>query len=190
MAVCWLENMIPDWQNHLDMLIQNPYCYCIHDKDFDSTGEARKPHVHIMITFPNTTTYKHAVKIFNRFSADYKQCANTAYAVINVRYMYNYLIHDTEAAKKEHKHLYAPEERICGLNFDIGLLEQISVVDKKNMIMQISSDIIERRIINYTDLFVYILNTYDMSYLDILYSYSGHFDRMCKGVFLKMQKHI
>lgn len=186
-AVCWIENMVENWQDKLDLTIQYPYVYCIHDKDIDLVGQPRKPHVHIMISFSNTTTYNHALSVYNKLSKNGVKCANTAYNVMNIRYMYNYLIHDTEAARKENKHQYSAKERIDGNNFDIGLLEQVSIIDKKKMLMEISQDIISSCITNYADLYQYVITNYDMAYLDIVYGYSGHFDRLSKGVYLKLK---
>lgn len=142
--------------------------------------------MHLMISFPNTTTYRHALSVFKQFSLDRDHpCCNTCYRVLNIRYMYNYLIHDTETARKELKHLYDPSERICGLNFDIGLLEQVSAIDKKNMLRELSDLIVFESIINYVDFYCKVMHTFDLSYFDVLTSYSGHFERLCKGNYLK-----
>lgn len=183
-GVLWLKNLRSDWIDQLDSFIQNPYEYCIHDKDVDSEGLPREPHVHLMIAFPNTTTYKHALSIFQSFSSSSGKCCNTCFRVLNVRFMHNYLIHDTENARS--KHQYDPSERVSGLDFDIGFLEQLSSIDKRNMLIELSKHIVDNRITNYLDFFTSVLENFDMSYVDLLYSYSGHFERLCKGCYLKV----
>lgn len=186
-AVIWFDHLRPDWKEQLDALIQNPYCYCIHDRDHDQEGAPRKLHMHLMIAFPNTTTYKHALSIFQSFSdSSGEKCCNTCYRVLNVRFMYNYLIHDTENARS--KFQYAPSDRICGLNFDIGVLEQLSSIDKRNMVIELSNYLIDNGLTNYLDFYVSVLNAFDLSYVDLIYGYSGHFERLCRAAYLKQHE--
>lgn len=186
-AILWVENLRPDWENVLERIIQNPFVYCVHDKDVDADGNPRKPHIHLMISFPNTTTYKHAMSIFSCFSVSFdRPCCNTCYRVLNVRYMYNYLIHDTEDARKKKKFQYNPAARICGLNFDIGLLEQLSVADKREMLRELSEYVMKEQICTYLDFYLLVTKNFDMSYVDLIYSYSGHFERLCKACYLKL----
>ena len=114
-AVLYPESMISTWKEDIGGLLEFPYAYCVHDKDVDSNGEIRKEHVHIMIAFTNTNTYNVALKLFSRLGV-----VHTCQAVMNVRNMYDYLIHDTEDCKKKHKYLYNSHERVSGNNFDIG----------------------------------------------------------------------
>ena len=116
-AVCYPENMRPDWKERIGEVLQLPYAYCVHDKDVQGDGDDRKAHVHIMVAWPNTTTYKSALETFKGLSAPGAQCVNTCQKVQNVRYMYDYLIHDTDDARKKHKHQYARSERVTGNNF-------------------------------------------------------------------------
>ena len=65
-AVLYQENMRPDWEYKISELFQIPYAYCKHTKDTDTKSEHRKDHVHIIIAFPNTTTYNHALGVFSK----------------------------------------------------------------------------------------------------------------------------
>lgn len=187
-GVLYPENMIENWQEVIDDLLQLPYAYCVHSSDKDSKSEHRKDHVHIIIAFPNTTTYKHSLSVFDTLSAPSKKAINTCEAVIDIRHMYDYLIHDTESCKKQGKELYSTEDRVIGNNFDIGSYEQISIADKNNIFIELSQAIIENDIKNYADFYEYvILNFVDMNYLEIMRTYSGHFERLTKG---RYQKYI
>lgn len=183
-AVCYPDNMRPDWKDVIGELLQIPYVYCVHDKDVDGDQEDRKTHVHIVGAWPNTTTYKVALGLFQLLSLPGQKCCNTCQKVQNVRYVYNYLIHDTEDARKKHKHQYKPNERITGNNFDIGSYEQVSLDEKEKMAEELEDMIIEQNIQDYRSLFLYVRENYDREYKKILRSYSSHFERMCRGNYL------
>ena len=53
-GICWIGSMIPDWKDRIDLVLQMPYVYCVHDKDLDFHGDLKSPHVHIMIAYANT----------------------------------------------------------------------------------------------------------------------------------------
>ena len=180
-GVGYPENMRPDWKDVIGEVTQLPYAYCVHDKDVDGAEDDRKEHVHILLAFPNTTTYKSALSILQELSAPGKKAFNTVQKVNNVRFMYNYLIHDS---RKKHKHQYDPKERITGNNFDIGSYEQISVADRQRIRREIGMMIFEHpEIVDYSDLYAFIISNCDPEYEDVLCANSGHFWRLCGGRF-------
>lgn len=123
------ESMIDDWEIKMGDVLGYPYAYCIHNRCLNADKTPRKEHVHIMLAFPNTTTYKHAKSVYDGLGV-----VNKIERCISVRNSYNYLIHDTDSSRKQGKVAYKPEERITGNNFDIGAYEQIGVVDKQKII--------------------------------------------------------
>lgn len=181
-GVGYPENMIDTWKEDIGDLVQLPFAYCVHDKDVNGDGEDRKTHVHLILAFPNTTTYKNALSVFQRLG---KLAFNTCEPVINIRSKYEYLIHNTEECRKKKKYLYKVSERITGNNFDIGSYEQISLGQKKQMRTELSRLIIDNNIMNYTDFYANVISNYSDDYEDIVSSYSGHFERLCKGNYLK-----
>lgn len=184
-GVLYPENMRQDWETVIGELLQLPYVYCIHNADVNADGTPRKVHVHLMIAFPNTTTYKNALEVFNLLSADGCKACNTVQKVINVRYMYNYLIHDTEDSRKKHKHLYDLGERVCGNCFDIGGYEQLDLNTKKAMRKELAKVIFDLGFMNYLDFYAYVISNYDDAYEEVVTAYSGHFERLTKGNFQK-----
>lgn len=180
-GVLYPENMIDDWQEEIGDLLQLPYVYCIHDKDLDNDGDSRKVHVHLMIVFPNTTTQKHAMSVFDVLSASGKSALNTIQAVINVRSMYNYLIHDTDTCKRKNKHLYDKKDRIVGNNFDIGTYEQVSAQEKINMAKELSDIIMREHFIDFGEFYLYVTSNFDDVYFEILKTNSGFFERLIKS---------
>lgn len=194
-GVCYPENMIDNWRDKLDDMGVS-YAFCIHDKDHlseynkkkgkDVEEEERKTHVHIILAFNNTTTYNHALNTLMELSKPGKRCLNTMEIVRNIRNKYEYLIHNTEKAKKDKKYQYPIAERITGNNFDIGAYEQITSTDKNRMAKELCKLIRDNGICNFADFFD-MVSEMDMEYFDIMKTYSGLFDRLCKGNYHKAQ---
>ena len=62
--------------------------------------------MHLIVAFPNTTTYKHALNVMDLLSAEGKKAINKCEAVVGIRNVYDYLIHDTEDCRKKGKEQY------------------------------------------------------------------------------------
>lgn len=193
-GICYPENMLDDWQDNIGDILEYPYCYCIHDKDHLGTYKAkrskddqrqRKIHVHIFIAFPNTTTKKHVEELFNKLSKDGTVCCPGAEAVVNPMNKYEYLIHNTETAKKQGKYLYDKNERIEGNNFDIGSYVQITTKDIREIKKELGQMILELRITNYADFYEELINSFDDRYYDVVSSYYGFFDKIITGNYHK-----
>lgn len=188
-GVLYPENMRENWEVEIGDIVQYPYAYCKHTRDKDSRSEHRKDHVHIILVFPNTTTYKHAMSVFSLLSAEGKKALNKCEAVVSIRNVYDYLIHDTETCKKQGKEKYAPSERITGNNFDIGAFEQLGTAEKNEIFLVLSNAIKDCEIFNYMDFYEYVVNTYeDMNYVEVMRCYSSHFQRMCDGNYQRWQQ--
>lgn len=185
-GVGYPENMRSDWQDVIGEITQLPYAYCIHDKDADGDGDDRKTHVHIMLAFPNTTTFACALSILQGLSADGKQAFNTVQKVNNVRYMYNYLLHDTEDSRKKHKHLYDKRERVTGNGFDIGCYEQLGLDEKKAIRRELAKLIYDKGYVNYLDFYLDVVTNFPAEYEDIVAGNSGHFSRLTQGMYQRL----
>lgn len=187
-GVCYPENMSSTWQSDISDTVQVPYAYCIHDKDLLKDGdESRKIHVHIILVFPNTTTQRHALSVFNLLSAPGRVCCPMCQPIINIRSKFDYLIHDTDECRKKEKYLYSPSERITGNNFDIGSYEQLSIEEKNDMAMELCNVIVQNNFTNFADFYMFVISNFDRQYFEIIKSYSGLYDRLIKGVWLRSQ---
>lgn len=183
-GILYPENMIDGWQDDIADIVQVSYAYCVHDKDLDADGDDRKVHLHLILAFPNTTTYKHAKGVFSLLSAPGKSALNQIKKVISIRGSYDYLIHDTDACRKKGKHLYDKSERISGNNFDIGSFEQLGIAEKNELCKELCNVIIDNMFCNFADFYIHVVNSYeDTNYFEILKSYSGLFERLTKANF-------
>lgn len=188
-GVLYPENMRDDWEIAIGDIVQYPYAYCVHSQDKDSKSEHRKDHVHIILAFPNTTTYKHAMSVFSLLSAEGKKALNTVEAVIGIRNVYDYLIHDTEACRKQGKELYPKEARITGNNFDIGAYEQLGAAEKHEMFLELSNAIREQGFTNYMDFYEFVADNYeDINYFEVFRTYSSHFERLTRGNYQRWER--
>lgn len=186
-GVCYPENMLSDWQIKIGDLLQVPFAYAIHDLDHDSKSDHRKDHVHVVLAFPNTTTQKHALSVFNLLSSDGFTCCSTCQAVISIRHVYDYLIHDTDSCLKQGKELYTPDRRILGNGFDIGSYEQISLAEKDSISIELANIIVQQGFTNFMDFYIYVMSLHpdDVKYFEIIKSNSGFFERLSRGNYQK-----
>lgn len=191
-AVLYPENMRPDWREMIGDLVQLPYVFCVHDKDRDSKSEHRKDHVHMILAFSNTTTYKNAMSVFDLLSAENKKAVNTCQAVINIRAAYDYLIHDTETCRKKGKFLYPTNERISGNNFDIGAFEQLTTQEIQDIYREFLQIIAEKKPKNFMDFFDMVRDLIfsDSHYLEVYRMNSASFERHIRGNYLRWQAEI
>lgn len=185
-AVLYPESMVDDWENNIDTILQVPYSYCIHNKDKDGHNGDRKIHIHLILAFGNTTTYKNAMSYFRSLmpSCCYiEKCKG-------IRYCYDYLIHDTSDCKKKGKHLYDVSDRVNGLNFDIGQYEQRSLEEKREDAKLLKKYIFKNEIENMYDLDICLDSDPNIDddlrdrFEDAMIGYSGYISNACKGVYL------
>lgn len=189
-GVLYPENMIHDWQSEIGDLLQLPFAYCVHNKDKTSNeNEDRKEHVHLIIVFSNTTTYNHAMSVFSLLSASGKNALNKIEAVVSIRQMYEYLIHNTDTCRAKGKHEYSPKERITGNNFDIGAYEQLSIADKNAILKELCDVIITEGYTNFKLLYLYVMNNYDDSnYFDVMKSNTNFLAQLIKANYHEKQE--
>lgn len=188
-AIMYPENMIDNWEEEISHLLEIPFAYCKHDKCLDKQGNPRILHIHLIGAFPNTTTFNHALKVFQRLQKQgCKAIPNDMIqSIINIRHAYDYLIHDTEDCRKKHKFLYPVNERITGNGFDIGNFEQLSSAEKNDMARTLCNIIIDRNYCNFADFYLDVVTNYDSSYFEVLKTNSGLFERLTKGNYQKIQ---
>lgn len=64
-TVVYPESAPEGWQNTLAEQCIPAFISPLHDKDVNPTGEAKKPHYHVMIMFENVKTREQAMEIFD-----------------------------------------------------------------------------------------------------------------------------
>lgn len=223
-AVLYPENMIPDWQNKIYRLLQVPFCYIIHDKDLiedlddrvvtfdikegkkdlnservvlDNAGK-RKTHIHLMVHYSNTTTYKSALALFQSLSALGKRCCNTCQPVRNIANMWHYFIHNTEDCIKANKYRYSPEERICGNNWDLGAFIALEQQSNEELLELLTLHIRQYNITSYHKIvFASLDHKFDSAFrkldcpvspFQFVKANRAFLAEICKGVYFDLQE--
>lgn len=93
--IVYPESAPEDWENHL-MGLQ--YCYKLHDHDVvKSTGNLKKDHIHVVLTFEGTVTYNTIKDITDSINSPIPQ------PVRSLRGMIRYLIHADNKDKYQYK---------------------------------------------------------------------------------------
>jgi len=185
-AILYPENMIDTWKEDIGHILQMPACYGVHDRCFEKDGKTpRKEHIHLVLPFPGPTTQNNVLSVVNKLSKQGMKCCSTAEVVNNMKYMYDYLLHDTEDARKKHKTQYDKSHRVCLNGFDIGVYEQISLQDKLDMTKELCDVIVKEGHTNFLDFYVFVTNNFDNKYFEILESKSALFERMTKSNYQK-----
>lgn len=185
-GVFYPENMLENWKDEIADRLEVPFAYCVHDKDLLADGdETRKVHVHIMVAFSNTTTRNSVKELFSRLNANGKIACPEPQNIIHVRRAYDYLIHDTDECRKKNKFQYPKSSRITGNNFDIGNFEQLGTAERADMAKELCDLIVEKGFTNFIDFYDYAMKNFDSAYFEVIKSYSGLFERLVKGNYLK-----
>lgn len=184
-SVLYPENMVDNWERDIGDIVQLPYAYCVHDADHNIDGEERKTHVHLILVWPNTTTYNHALKVFKLLG---EKACNTCEAIVNIRHKYDYLIHDTDAARAAGKYQYPPEARIEGNGFDIGAYEQVSAAEKQERLKELIGFIMANGYMTINDFTSAAIAQYPANYWEIIVGYNGTLERYCRGNYLKWKQ--
>lgn len=188
-AVLYQENMRSDWREWIEDGLQLPLAYCEHTMDKDCDSDHRKDHVHLILAWPGPTTYKNAMEVFGLLSAPGRRAVNTCEAVINMRHMYDYLIHDTDACRAKGKYQYPVSARVLGNNFDIGAFEQLSEVEKREIITEMVSFIRDNGLTNFMDLYeMCSIQERSVDMIDILRGNSTFFQRLLDGMWQRLRK--
>lgn len=97
----WKEKIRDEWT--CDKLKANYVVFIFHDKDIDEHGNIKELHVHGCVNFANSIPESNARKLTG-CSSD-KNCK----IIKKKASAYRYLLHITEKAIKEHKHIYGEE---------------------------------------------------------------------------------
>ena len=187
-AVLYPENMLPDWKERIDDIVQLPFAYCVHDKglQLEELQEERKVHVHLILVWPNTTTFNSAKTVFGYLSAPGKNCVGRIEPVIWHERAYKYLIHDTAKAKEQGKYQFDPSERITGNNYDIGAYIQISTLEKNEAFDDLTDFILDNNIRNFADfidLSRKVFKERKEVIREVIRGHSGYFEKLCKGCY-------
>lgn len=114
--VLYPESAPADWKDKLKLSGLMCAVSPLHDKDINPTGEAKKPHYHVLLVYSGPTTYNAVAKFTASLNATIPQ------ALESVRGMYRYFSHKDNPEKYQYS-----EEDILTINgFNISDLIELT----------------------------------------------------------------
>lgn len=144
--IIYPESAVNDWR---DVITERGLCFAVsplHEYDLTSEGELKKPHHHVILPYPASTTYN------NVKALTVDELGGTIPKVVdNVRGAYEYLTHKNHPQKFQ----YSDDEIELHNGFDIVQLAQESAMEKAVAKISILNDIKTQHIFEYCDLLDY-----------------------------------
>lgn len=141
------DSAMEDWESELN---QRGLCWVrspIHDKDVKKDGELVKPHYHLIVIWPNRTTYKNACSLAEslRFKVPVLPCDFPLDA-------YKYFSHDEHNNKEK----YDLNDCTHSDSFSIKVLVELKQEEEDEIISIIKKIIVDRKPLNYYQLDNYL----------------------------------
>ena len=147
-------------ENYLDVLKQSGLPIAIsplHNKDFNPTGEMKKPHFHVILVYSGPTTYSAVAKFTASLNATIPQ------PLESLRGMYRYFTHKDNPEKAQYD-----ESFILTLNgFNISDFVELSRSEVNEIRRKICQTIREADIIEYADLIDILSDSDAMDQYDV-----------------------
>lgn len=141
--VAYPESVPENWK---DILIKTGCAIAIsplHDSDInEGTGELKKEHWHIIISYGNTTTFNNVKALTEQLNAPIPQPINSLKGAIR------YLTHKDNPDKAQ----YNSKDIVVLNGFDIDEYSQLTLTEKYEIKRQIIQYIQENNVIHYIDL--------------------------------------
>lgn len=155
--VLYLESAPENWKEILQLrgipVCISPY----HDKDVNPDGTAKKPHYHIILCFPNTTTYNNVKSITDSLNQPIPISLDA------VNGYYRYLTHKDNPEKYQ----YSPEDIETLNGFSIDDFVELTYTQVKTICIYLQQLIIDNNILEYSDLLDYLLTNELYTELDV-----------------------
>lgn len=136
--VCYPESLPGDWLDTLQLQGIATAISPLHDKDVDPTGEAKKPHYHVILVFNNSTTYLNVKSLCDSVNG------TIPIHLESVRGMYRYLTHKDNPDK--HQYQETDIIKLNGFDYDVYVSTSEILEIKKEILNLIAElNIVEYR---------------------------------------------
>ncbi len=145
--ILYPESAPEDWLEKLKLSGLMSSISPLHDKDLNPTGEAKKPHYHILLVYSGPTTYNAVAKFTASFNATIPQ------ALESVRGMYRYFTHKDNPEKYQYS-----EADIVNINgFNIADMVELTKQEVNHIKAALIRLCVEYQIAEYADLVEHLL---------------------------------
>lgn len=163
--VVYPESAPADWIEQLKQTGLSFVVSPLHDKDIDPTGQPKKPHYHVIVSWGNTTTYRAA-----RGLCDKLQCPRPQ-ALKSPNAMYRYLTH------KDNPDKYQYEEQPVTYN---GWIRPLNAADVVQLKREIWGLVYTEDCQEYGELMM-VCAEHGSEYFDVASSHTMFFSKICDG---------
>lgn len=140
--VAYPESLPGDWIDQLKQSGLKVAISPLHDRDINPTGEHKKPHYHVIVSYEGPTTYSNVEKLTARFNQPHPQ------PLEQVRGYYRYLTHEDNPEKAQYSK--SDIQRLNG--FDIRDFVEMSKTEVGKYIREVQGFIRDNGITEYADL--------------------------------------
>ena len=169
--VVYPESAITDWREEIKLRGLQFAVSPLHEFDLDlktETGELKKPHYHVVLAYPASTTYQNVKSL----------TVDTLHATIplvcdNPKGAYDYFTHKHDPDKFQYNADYI--EHYNG--FDIAEISALSERDKAEFIVAIVNDINNNDILEYSELVDFYIKQEDFQKLNIVSTHTIFYNR-------------
>lgn len=169
--IVYPESAINDWREEIKLRGLQFAVSPLHEFDLDlrtETGELKKPHHHILLAYPASTTYQNVKSL----------TVDTLHATIplvcdNPKGAYEYFTHKHDPDKFQ----YNPDYIEHYNGFDIVEISSLSEKDKAEITVSIVKDIQNNDIKEYSDLIDYYIKIEDYQKLNIVSTHTIFYNR-------------
>lgn len=163
-AVVYPESAPEDWKEILKLKGISWACSPLHDKDVNPTGEKKKEHYHIILTFPGPTSDN----VVNQIMKELNQ--PIAIALESVRGYYRYFVH------KDNPEKYQYDEKDIEVYNGFDVCDILNAFEVFQSMKLIQSIIQENMIIEYCELMDYLLSTDQNDLWNVACSHTLYFN--------------
>lgn len=140
----------------------------LHDRDFNPTGDQKKPHYHVIVCFPGPTT-------FNKVNNDICSLLNSPIPkrLLSVVGMYRYFTHQDNPEKYQYSDI---DIRVSN-GFDIKEYNAMTTSQVLFLMKELQLLIIKNKIYEYAELMDMLLNEDSIDLYQVASSHTLFFDR-------------
>ena len=156
----------------------------LHDKDFNPTGDQKKPHYHCVVCFPGPTT-------FNKVNTDICALLNSPIPkrVLSVVGIYRYFTHRDNPEKYQ----YNESDIRVSNGFDIGEYNSLTTNQIILLMKELQILIIQKKFTEYCQLMDYLLEADSFDLYQVASSHTLFFDRYLsskRNMFKDLNDHL
>lgn len=146
--IVYPESAPADWIDQLDQMHIEACISPLHDKDINPTGEPKKPHYHVLLTFDGVKSYQQVEEITDSLQASKPIVCNSTKGTVR------YFAHLDNPEKYQYN--IADIKSLSG--FDVAEALKPSSADRYTLISEMIDFVQEYQITEFEDLVIYAKN--------------------------------